>query len=107
MDVYAPSNAQVDAKLPVWVYLPGGGYAVNSNIGYNGTDVILASGHEIIFVYVNYRVGVYGFLASEEIRQDGALNVGTLDQRKALEWVQRHISKVRNLLVDRANARLS
>jgi len=93
LDVYSPTNATPDSKLPVWFFIPGGGYAVNSNVGTNGTEVIAQSGHGIVFVYVNYRLGVYGFLASEEIRQNGDLNVGILDQRKALEWVQKHISQ--------------
>ena len=94
LEVYTPTNATPDSKLPVWFFIPGGGYAVNLNVGTNGTEVIAHSGHGIVFVYVNYRVGVYGFLASEEIRQNGDLNVGLLDQRKALEWVQMHISQV-------------
>lgn len=47
-----------------------------------------------MLVNFNYRVGAYGFLASEKIKKDGALNAGLLDQRKALEWVQRYISLV-------------
>jgi len=49
----------------------------------------------MIFVAVNYRVGPFGFLASETIRKNGDLNVGMLDQRFALEWVQRNIKAVR------------
>ncbi len=43
----------------------------------------------------SYRVGLYGFLASERVRQDGDLNVGMLDQRMALTWVKNHITQVR------------
>lgn len=97
VDIYAPSTATPGDKLPVWVYLPGGGYALNANVGTNGTAVIETAtdktGSGIIFVYVNYRVGVFGFLASEKIRENGALNAGLLDQRKALEWVQRHVAE--------------
>jgi hypothetical protein len=50
---------------------------------------------DLVVVTFNYRVGPYGFLASEAVREDGDLNAGLLDQRKALEWVQQHISKVR------------
>lgn len=98
VDVFAPTNATPDSGLPVWVYFPGGGYAINSNTHYNGTGVVEQSGHNIVFVYVNYRVGVYGFLASESIRQNGDLNAGLLDQVKALEWVQRYISLVSNIV---------
>lgn len=49
------------------------------------------SGHDIVFVNFNYRVGALGFLASERVRKNGDLNAGLLDQRKALQWVQQHI----------------
>jgi acetylcholinesterase len=44
-------------------------------------------------VNFNYRVGLWGFLASEQVRQDGDLNVGLLDQRQLLLWVQRYIAR--------------
>ena len=66
----------------------------DSNSNYNGTEVILQSGMNVVFVNMNYRVGAFGFLASEKIRTDGDLNVGLLDQRKALQWVQRYIAEV-------------
>lgn len=50
----------------------------------------------MVFVALNYRVGPYGFLASEKIRRDGDLNAGLLDQRFALEWIQKYITKVSN-----------
>ncbi|KAI9037468.1 alpha/beta-hydrolase [Aspergillus affinis] len=90
INVFAPANA---TNLPVWVYIEGGGYATNFDPNYNGTNVIRESGHNIIFVNFNYRVGALGFLASEEVRRDGDLNAGLLDQRKALRWVRQHIRK--------------
>lgn len=48
----------------------------------------------MIYVDFNYRVGPYGFLASSEVQSKSSLNNGLKDQRKALEWVQKHISKV-------------
>lgn len=48
----------------------------------------------MIYVDFNYRVGPYGFLASSEVESQGSLNNGLKDQRKALEWVQKYISKV-------------
>jgi len=49
----------------------------------------------MVFVQINYRVGAFGFLASEEIRENGDLNVGLLDQQKALHWVQKYIHLVK------------
>ena len=44
----------------------------------------MKSNHSMVAVQINYRVGVFGWLASEEIRQNGDLNVGLLDQRKSV-----------------------
>ena len=52
-----------------------------------------ASGGNIIVVSVNYRVSVYGFLASAEVQTNGSLNNGLKDQRMALQWVQDNIDK--------------
>ena len=53
----------------------------------------------MVFVSINYRVGPFGFLASQRVRDDGDLNVVLLDQRQALEWVQKHITKVSVILL--------
>jgi hypothetical protein len=100
INVFAPSDVTPDSKLPVWFYIQGGGYATNSNANYNGTDVVVNSGHGLILVNFNYRVGALGFLTSETVRRDGDLNVGLLDQRKALEWVQQYIHLVGDCYVD-------
>jgi carboxylesterase type B len=39
------------------------------------------------------QLGAFGFLASEEVKEKGALNAGILDIKYALEWVQKHIGK--------------
>ncbi|TFK49462.1 triacylglycerol lipase [Heliocybe sulcata] len=92
LDVYAPSTANATSKLPVYFFIQGGGFNENSNPNLNGTGLIEASGMNSVVVNFNYRVGPYGFLASKEIVAGGSLNSGLLDQRKALEWVQKYIS---------------
>lgn len=96
VNVFTPSNATRDSKLPVWVYIPGGGYAQNTDNNYNGTKVVQESQSNIVLVNFNYRVGALGFLAGEQVGRDGDLNVGLLDQRKLLYWVQKHIKQVVN-----------
>ncbi|KAH8898789.1 alpha/beta-hydrolase [Thozetella sp. PMI_491] len=91
INVFAPANATTTSKLPVWFFIQGGGYTANSNPNYNGTNVIVKSGYNMVVVNFNYRVGAFGFLASEKIRANGSLNVGLLDQRMALHWVQKNI----------------
>ncbi|KAL2357403.1 triacylglycerol lipase-like protein [Cryomyces antarcticus] len=93
IDVYAPSNATQKSKLPVFFWIQGGGYTSNANANYNGTDLVNSSGGNMVVVNFNYRVGPFGFLASEKVRKNGDLNVGLLDQRKALQWVKQYISK--------------
>lgn len=78
----------------MWLFIQGGGYANLGDQFFNGTEVVNHSGGNIVFVNFNYRVGALGFLASEELRQDGDLNAGLQDQRKMLYWVQEHIAKV-------------
>ncbi|KAJ7616042.1 aEsta [Roridomyces roridus] len=101
IDVYAPALTK-NKLFPVWFFIQGGGYIEDFNPDYNGTDVVVQSGgnvrdapglHNVVLVTFNYRVGAFGFLASERVSRDGALNVGLLDQRKALLWVNKHISK--------------
>jgi len=97
MDVYAPSNATADSKLPVYFFIQGGGFNSNSNANYNGSGLVTASGFNIIVVNFNYRVGPYGFIAGREIVESdtASTNNGLKDQRKAMEWVQKYISGVR------------
>lgn len=103
MDIFAPSAgdssyAGISTTLnPVYVFFQGGGFNKDANANYNGSSLIQASDNNIVVVTFNYRVGVYGFLASEEVQADGDLNVGNLDQRKVLHWVQDNISKVREI----------
>jgi carboxylesterase type B len=78
----------------VYFFIQGGGFNSNSNANFNGSGLLLAANLDLVVVTFNYRVGPYGFLASEAVREDGDLNAGLLDQRKALGWVNQHISKV-------------
>ncbi|KAK9773732.1 putative Carboxylic ester hydrolase [Seiridium cardinale] len=92
-NVWAPANATLDSKLPVWLFIQGGGYTANSNANWNGSYVVEASGRNVVFVNFNYRVGLYGFLAGERVRADGDLNVGLLDQRMIMQWVTKYITQ--------------
>ena len=81
LDVFAPSGATKQSKLPVF-FIQGGGFNANSNPNLNGSGLIIASGRKIVVVEINYRVGSYGFIAGSEIE---SANNGLRDQRKALE----------------------
>lgn len=45
----------------------------------------------MMYVSIQYRLGMFGFLGGSEVADDGVLNAGLLDQRAAIEWVQRNI----------------
>lgn len=74
------------------LWLQGGAFVQLFNPNYNGTGLIEASSGKAIIVTFNYRVGAYGFLASDELQAEGNLNIGLHDQRTAMRWVQEHIS---------------
>jgi len=46
----------------------------------------------VIGISINYRMAAFGFLYSEEVREAGTENLGLLDQRLAMQWVNKHIS---------------
>ncbi|KAL1726993.1 Alpha/Beta hydrolase protein [Schizophyllum commune] len=86
-------------KKPVLVWIHGGGFNVGSIRGYTGQDIfdgqdlVDASNGDFVVVVIQYRLNVFGFLSGEEVKQEGVLNAGLLDQQFALQWVQNHIAK--------------
>lgn len=91
LNVYAPSNT-TSAPLPVLVWIHGGGYG-EGDATQDLSGLLAATSHSnpLVAVSLQYRLGAFGFLASKEVRRRGQLNAGLLDQRAALQWVQRHI----------------
>ncbi|THV05688.1 alpha/beta-hydrolase [Dendrothele bispora CBS 962.96] len=101
-NVTASDNDTDSDGLPVLVWIHGGGYHSgsagstgfpNTTGSYAGEDLIQISNDRTIVVVVQYRLGLFGFLAGETIKNDGDLNAGLLDQQFALQWIQQHISK--------------
>ncbi|KAK7040538.1 Alpha/beta-hydrolase [Favolaschia claudopus] len=77
-------------KLPILVYIHGGGYFFGAGSEWNGTALVrrsMAIGKPFIFVTFNYRLGVLGFLGSAQVPAE-VLNIGLQDQRAALRWIQ-------------------
>ncbi|KAK6953882.1 hypothetical protein Daesc_003844 [Daldinia eschscholtzii] len=89
LNVYADPKA---SNLPVFVWIHGGGYGVLGAV-YDPTDLIKTNANGFIVVELQYRLGAFGFLSSSEVKEHGQLNAGLLDQRLALKWVQKYISK--------------
>ena len=59
---------------------------------YDPSDWINTSGNGFIAVMIQYRLGAFGFLSSEDVHNHGAINAGLLDMRFALNWVRTHIT---------------
>ncbi|KAK0390114.1 hypothetical protein NLU13_3687 [Sarocladium strictum] len=89
INLSAPTNATAESRLPVYVYLSGGGFVRNSDAGNNGTGLVVAGDHSLIVVNFGYRVGAFGFLTDGD---ELGPNNGLWDQVRALEWVQTHIA---------------
>ncbi|CAA7264886.1 unnamed protein product [Cyclocybe aegerita] len=96
INVIKPTNVSADAKLPVLVWIFGGGFQRGSAFGYDRTATRIVNrsmelGEPVIYAAMNYRVSAWGFLASKEVQEVDAGNAGLVDQRVALEWVQKYI----------------
>ncbi|EIW80917.1 alpha beta-hydrolase [Coniophora puteana RWD-64-598 SS2] len=96
LNVYTPADLTNDANagLPVIVWIHGGGYISGASSQFNGVDLVLDADKGVVVVTIQYRLGIFGFLAGNEVIQGGgALNAGLLDQTLALEWVQSYVSQ--------------
>lgn len=57
------------------------------------SELITTNNNGFIAVEIQYRLGAFGFLSSEDVKKHGQVNAGLLDQRFALRWVQDNIKK--------------
>ncbi|KAJ1023601.1 hypothetical protein NDA16_003218 [Ustilago loliicola] len=89
LNVFAPQNA---TNLPVMVWVHGGGNGAG-NGQYDFTSIINANNNDFVGVAIQYRLGAFGFLASDEVSRYGVVNAGILDQNFALQWVQAYIKQ--------------
>ncbi|KAJ6577475.1 alpha/beta-hydrolase [Mycena capillaripes] len=95
LNVWRPQNTTSNSNLPVLFWIHGGAFTTNSasNPQFDPTLILqrsVALNKPIIFVSTNYRVNTFGFLSSASVAPQD-LNVGLLDQRQALVFVQENI----------------
>ncbi|SEB15639.1 carboxylesterase/lipase family protein [Variovorax sp. YR216] len=96
LNVWEPAHAKPGAKLPVVVFIYGGGYSLGSSGSalYDGENVAKRGA---VFVNFNYRLGILGNMAHPELTAESSHgssgNYGFLDQVAALQWVQRNIAR--------------
>jgi len=95
LNIWTPAKS-LDEKIPVLVWIYGGGFSFGSTSEpvYNGEKLAKKG---VVLVSVAYRVGQLGFLAHPELSAESADgvsgNYGLLDQIAGLKWIQKNISK--------------
>ena len=96
LNVWAPASARTGARLPVVVWIYGGGFTGGSaGMAVYGGEPLARKG--VVYVSFNYRIGILGFLAHPEATRESGENAsgnwGLLDQVAALQWVHRNIAQ--------------
>ena len=96
LNVYTKAPGQVDKKLPVALWIHGGGYREGwgSEPEFDGQEW---ASKDVVLVTFNYRLGVFGFLTHPELSAENPKgvsgNYGVLDQIEALNWIQKNIAQ--------------
>jgi para-nitrobenzyl esterase len=93
LNIWTGAKTQKENR-PVMVWIHGGAFTrgSGSNPVYDGEEMARKG---VVLVTINYRLGVFGFLAHPELTKESVRNFsgnyGILDQIAALQWVQRNI----------------
>lgn len=87
LNIYTPVSTEKQEKLPVFVWIHGGGLAFGSASPYDGSA--LAAFDNVVVVTIQYRLGIVGYFSTGDKYARG--NWGYLDQVAALQWIQENI----------------
>ena len=96
LNVWTKAPGQVDKKLPVALWIHGGGFreGFGSEPEFDGQEW---GTKDVVLVSINYRLGVFGFLVhpalSAESPHHVSGNYGILDQIEALKWIKKNIAQ--------------
>jgi para-nitrobenzyl esterase len=94
LNIWTPAKSAGD-KLPVFVFLHGGGFNEGSGsiAAYDGEGLAKKG---LVMITINYRLGVFGFLAHPELTKESGHNAsgnyGLLDCLAALQWIRDNIT---------------
>src|SRR6202035_3544354 len=98
LNVWAPFDtnpAKKSPALPVMVWIYGGGFTTGGT-SENRQDGEFLAHRGVIVVSMNYRLGIFGFLALPELTNESpnhaSGNYGLMDQTAAIEWVRKNIA---------------
>jgi para-nitrobenzyl esterase len=93
LNIWTSSTSSI--KKPVIVWIHGGAFVSGSGSCpiYDGEEM---AGKDVVFVTINYRLGIFGFLAHPELTKESPVhasgNYAFLDQVAALQWVKKNIA---------------
>lgn len=90
LDVTVPTNVERGERLPVLVWLFGGGFTSGGAREVGAAQ--LAAAGDVIVVTPNYRLGALGFLSAPALDTAGG-NYGFMDQAAALRWVRSNAAR--------------
>jgi para-nitrobenzyl esterase len=94
LNVWTPAKTATE-KLPVLVYIYGGGFNAGDGSEYRYDGESMAT-KGIVTVTLNYRLGIFGLMAHPELTKESphhaSGNYGLLDQHAAILWVKKNIA---------------
>lgn len=96
LNIWTPAASKTDAKLPVAMWIHGG--AFTGGWGHEPEmDGEAWAERGVILVTINYRLGIFGFMAHPELSAESehhvSGNYGILDQLAAIKWIRRNIEQ--------------
>ncbi|RYZ57501.1 MAG: carboxylesterase, partial [Chitinophagaceae bacterium] len=96
LNVWAPATAKQGAKLPVMVWIHGGGFTGGSGSGPGSAGDAFAK-QGVILTTINYRLGRLGHFAhpalSREYPEEPKGSYAYMDQIAALKWIKENIAQ--------------
>lgn len=95
LDIYAPPHASVSDRLPVMVWIHGGGNVWGRSSSYDASR--LAIRQNVVVAAIQYRIGPLGWFAHPALDEDPAApgqlaNFALTDMIEALRWIERDIA---------------
>ncbi len=87
LNIWRPTGVTHAGNLPVMFHIHGGGLRSGSG---EWDFTTLANTRGVVVVSINYRLGIFGFLANRALGSHSG-DYGLQDQQAALRWVRRNI----------------
>ena len=93
LNIFTPENATKESRLPVLLYIHGGGFT--GGCGHEKHfDAPVWAKNGVVSVTINYRLGPMGFMCLPELKEESGItgNYGLFDQIAAIKWVRNNIA---------------